>query len=329
ALEDPFVVAAVSFHLDVHVGISHYPNHATTISDLVRTSAFACHLARQQHSHYSTFDKELDEWERHRFRLLTDLNQALKERSGIQLAYQPLINLKSGICEGMEGLCRWHHSELGDIAPGDFLPYVEQTPLIMSLTESTMDLGLENLARWSKDGFTGSLAINLSPALFRHPGLLERLQDLFRFHNISPERVHFEITESGIIEQPNRAVNTLNELRSWGSRISVDDFGTGHSSLAYLADLPIDTIKIDKHFIKHLSRPWNEAIVGATAMLADKLGLGCVAEGIEEESQLQKCRDLGVTLGQGFFIGKPMLQQAFGNWIDSRQEAVSSLNRDA
>jgi diguanylate cyclase (GGDEF)-like protein len=322
ALREPFLVSGVSFHLDAHVGISNYPNHAKSIGDLVRTAAFACHLARERRNDFATFDQQLDEWERHRFRLLMDLEQALQNQTDIQLAYQPLVNFQTGACEGMEGLCRWNHAELGLIAPGNFLPYVEQTPLMLPLTEHTLGVGAQNLVHLNHKGFHGSLAINLSPALFRQPNLLERFEDIIRYHNVDPANLHFEITETGIMEHPNRAANLLQEFRNWGSKVSVDDFGTGHSSLAYLADLPIDIIKIDKHFVQSLTRPGNEAIVGATAMLASKLGLTSIAEGIEDQFQYDKCRELGVTYGQGFFIGKPMPRQDFVKWLAVRETST-------
>lgn len=317
AIKEPIYITDIPLRLDASVGISHYPNHADSLGELVRTSVFACIQARENKNDYATFDGDLDEEERCRFSLMVDLERALDTQTGIQLAYQPLVNLENGQCVGVEGLCRWHHKEKGLIPPADFLPFVEHTPLIMLLTETILGVGLNDLTQMRKQGFTGKLAINLSPSLFRHHDLLERLYEQFRFYNVSPENVDFEITESGMMDQPNRAVNMLSAIRERGNHISVDDFGTGHSSLAYLADLPINTIKIDKHFIQNLSLPWGEAIVGAAATLADKLGLTTVAEGIEEEWQYQKCCELGINIGQGFYIGRPMFKEDFQQWMIS------------
>jgi len=317
ALREPFEVAGVSYQMNAHVGISHYPNHSSSIGELVRTSVFACHQARHVQTDYATFDHAMDEKERHRFRLMVDLEQALENPTEIQLAYQPEIDLRSGQCVSVEGLCRWTHPELGLVPPAHFLPFVEQTSLMMPLTEAVLAHGLEDLTAWCSAGYEGKLAINLSPSLFRHPALIERLIEQFRFFNMDPSRVEFEVTETGIMEQPNKAVNILTSIRDQGCSISVDDFGTGHSSLAYLADLPIDTIKIDKYFVQNLSRPWGEAIVGAAATLADKLGLRTVAEGIEDENQYHKCRELGVTLGQGFYISHPVFKDDFRTWLSA------------
>ncbi len=314
-LREPFLIGGVSYGLRVHAGISHFPNHAETVNELVRTSAFACFQARTSRALYATFDKALDAEERHRFHLMVDLERCLKEQEGIQLAYQPIVHLGTGKIGGVEGLCRWEHSRLGMIPPGDFLPYAERSTLISALTALTLGLGLDSLASWQSKGFDGVLSINLSPSLFNQPGLFERFKEQLKFHNISPECINFEITETGIMEHPNTAVNILREIRDYGSTVSVDDFGTGHSSLAYLADLPVDCIKIDRHFIHNLSLPWGEAIVGATAVLAQKLKLTTVAEGIESEEELLKCQELGVTSGQGYFIGRPVFEAEFESWF--------------
>lgn len=316
ALRQPFDITGIAYYLDAHVGISHYPNHGDTINELVRTSVFACHQARESRTDYATFDRSLDEQERHRFRLMLDLERALQNGREIRLAYQPVVELNSGRCVGVEGLCRWHHPRFGDMSPAHFLPFVEQTALMMPLTEATLGLGMNDLAAWSARGFDGDLTINLSPALFRRSDLLDRLLEHFRFHNTAVERLGLEITETGIMEQPNRAINTLGEIRDRGCRIAVDDFGTGHSSLAYLADLPIDVIKIDMYFVQNLERPWGEAIVSAAATLGHKLGLTTVAEGIEQQAQYHKCRELSVTLGQGYYIGHPMFREELDQWLN-------------
>ncbi|MDT8397503.1 MAG: GGDEF domain-containing phosphodiesterase [Pseudomonadales bacterium] len=314
-LDKPFDVAGIVYHLGGYVGISHFPNHASTLNELVRTGVFACYQARKVETRFATFDKQVDDEERRRFYLMLDLKQALKKQKEILPAYQPQIDLKSGHCIGVESLCRWEHPKHGLIPPGHFLPYVEHSPLIMPLTEMVLGLGLRDLARWNSRGFKGTVAINLSPSLFRHSDLLDRLKEYFRFTNMKMEQVHFEVTETGIMDQPNRAIHTLEAIGACGSKIAVDDFGTGHSSLAYLADLPIHIIKIDMHFVQNLDKHWGQAIVGAAVTLAEKLGLKTIAEGIETEAQLEQCRNLGVDIGQGFYMAKPMFREKFETWV--------------
>jgi EAL domain-containing protein (putative c-di-GMP-specific phosphodiesterase class I)/GGDEF domain-containing protein len=315
ALREPFEVAGIAYHVQAFVGISHYPNHAKTISELVRTAVFATHQARESEYNFETFDLKSDEESRFRFSLMLDLEHALEDQHGIRVAYQPQVDLKTNKCIGVEALCRWNHSTIGEIPPGDFLPFVEQTPLMLPLTEAILSQGLQDLTTWRLKGFDGELAVNLSPSLFRLSRLLDRLLEHFRFSNMPMGNVHFEITETGIMDQPNRAINLLSEMRRRGSRIAVDDFGTGHSSLAYLADLPIDIIKIDKYFIQNLDKPWGRAIVGAASTLAEQLDLVTIAEGIETESQLEKCKELGVTVGQGFYLARPMFAEDLEEWL--------------
>jgi len=314
AFQQAFQVNGAPYRLDVQAGISHFPHHADTLSEWVRTGVFAAHQARINRSGFAIYDRQWDQRERERFRLMVDLNDALDSRGQIQLAYQPKIDLETGRCTGIEALCRWHHPEKGLVPPGHFLPFVEQSDLLMPLTETTVSEGLYSLARWQQRGFTGNLALNLSPTLFRHADLKERLQAHFHYADVDPAHVHFEVTETGIMEEPNKGIHTLSEIRSWGCPVSVDDFGTGHSSLAYLADLPVDALKIDKHFVQGLDQPWGEAIVGAAVTLAQKLGLRTIAEGIETEEQLNKCRELGCDTGQGFYTARPMFIDNFEQW---------------
>lgn len=315
ALRKPFQVSGFSFHLEAYIGISHYPEYADSLTELVRTTVFACDQARRLESQYATFDESLDQQERHRFRLMIDLERVLESETEIELAYQPQIDLDSGACVGVEGLCRWDHADFGMIPPGHFLPFVEQTPSMMALTGETLRIGLRDLAAWQLRGYEGSLAINLSPTLFRQPDMLDRVLERFEHKKGRMDRVHFEITETGIMDRPNRAINVLAALRHRGSKIAIDDFGTGHSSLAYLADLPIDLIKIDMYFVHNMSKPWGRAIVGAAASLADTLGLISVAEGIETPEQLEQCRELGVNIGQGFHLAQPMFRAEFEKWL--------------
>jgi predicted signal transduction protein with EAL and GGDEF domain len=315
AFQEAFEVNGAPYRLAVQTGISHFPNHADTLSEWVRTAVFAAHQARVNRSGYAVYDRQWDQRERERFRLMVDLGGALASQQQIQLAYQPKIDLRSGECTGAEALCRWQHPQQGLVPPGHFLPFVEQSDLLLPLTEATVAEGLGSLSRWRQCGFDGDLALNLSPSLFRHPDLKERLLAHFHYQNVDPANVDFEVTETGIMEEPNKGIHTLSEIRNWGCPISVDDFGTGHSSLAYLADLPVDALKIDKHFVQGLAQPWGEAIVGAAVTLAQKLGLHTIAEGIETKEQLQKCRELGCDIGQGFYTARPMFRADFEQWL--------------
>jgi len=183
------------------------------------------------------------------------------------------------------------------------------------LAEAILSEGVETLAHWRKAGFDGTLGINLSASLFERDGLVERLYEPARFFDIEADKLDFEVTESSVMDQPQRAIDTLAALRERGSTVSIDDFGTGHSSLAYVADLPVNTIKIDKHFVQNLSTAWGRAIVSAATTLADKLGLSTLAEGLEDRADSDRCKELGVAYGQGFSIAAPMGRHDCEAWL--------------
>lgn len=326
SLKDPFEVSGVAYNLKGYIGLSFFPDDASSVSELVRTAVFACDKARTTDDQYMLYEKDQDDRERERFYLLLDLEKALISDSEIEVAYQPQINLGTGEIYGVEALCRWRHSTLGIIPPGHFLPFVEHSPLMMPLTEKILRTSLEDTADWEKLGFNGSLAVNLSTTLFGMPDMMNRLNELLDDSPTNSNRIHFEITETSVMERLNRAIEILSELRSSGYGIAIDDFGTGHSSLAYISDLPIDTIKIDMHFVQNMDKPWGRAIVGAASAIAENLNLRTCAEGIETEAQLKACEELGISFGQGYLIGRPMFRTEFEGWLKTNLTAGKECN---
>ncbi|KTG23395.1 MULTISPECIES: bifunctional diguanylate cyclase/phosphodiesterase [Idiomarina] len=327
SFKDPFEVSGVAYNLKGYIGVSSFPEDASSVSELVRTAVFACNKARTTDDQYMLYEKEQDDKERERFYLLLDLEKALISDSEIEVAYQPQINLGTGEIYGVEALCRWRHPSLGIIPPGHFLPFVEHSPLMMPLTEKILRTSLEDTESWRKLGFNGSLAVNLSTTLFGVPDMMDRLNELLDDSPVSSDRIHFEITETSVMERLNRAIEILSELKSSGYGIAIDDFGTGHSSLAYISDLPIDTIKIDMHFVQNMDKPWGRAIVGAASALAENLNLRTCAEGIESEEQLKACEELGVSFGQGYLIGRPMFRAEFEDWLRTNVAASKRYDK--
>lgn len=315
ALSAPFAVDGTAYNLTPHIGISQYPNHARCVHELVRASMFASHQARVGGEALATFDADWDAQEQRRFRLMVDLETALQREDQLRLAYQPQIDLASGACVGVEALCRWDHPELGPVPPGQFLPVIERTPLMLPLTETVLSTAFDDLVTWRRQGFTGNVALNLSVTLFREADLLARLVEHARFFNLALGNFHFEVTETDVMDQPHNAATTLAAIRDRGSAIAIDDFGTGRSSLAYLADLPIKLLKIDKVFVRNIDKPQGEAVVGAAARMAEKLGLTTIAEGIETRHQYERCCEQGIHVGQGFYMAEPMFKPDFDAWL--------------
>ncbi|MFT5320220.1 MAG: EAL domain-containing protein (putative c-di-GMP-specific phosphodiesterase class I) [Pseudohongiellaceae bacterium] len=322
-LEDSVSVDDIHFNVDIKIGISQYPNHADNVSELIRTAAFASHLARKGNHDYAMYDSVKDTWEKYQFRLLTDVERALTSLNEIRLAYQPLINLKTGKCDKAEGLCRWRHPVFGDIAPDNFIPFVEQSDLIIPFTETILELGLGFIKKFKGHKFDGSLAINLSVSVFQKAEFIPKIMDIFNYYNIDVKEITFEITETALMEHPKSSILILNQLSELGFGIAIDDFGSGYSSLAYLVDLPFSVLKIDRRFISEIDQPKNEVIIEVASSLAEKLGFETVAEGIETELQYKKCIELNVTYGQGYYFAKPMFDDDFFDWVSTYGSDIS------
>jgi len=234
-------------------------------------------------------------------------------RSEFFLQYQPIVSLSDGRLRGFEALVRWSHPGLGVVAPLRFIPIAEETGFIVPLGRWVLVEACEQLAAWSTEG-TGdlNLSVNLSRRQLISPHLADEVQTALALSGIDPHRLILEITESVLMEDPERAAQALARLRDMGIRIAVDDFGTGYSSLSHLQRFPVDILKIDKSFIDPLvtTDPGSSALVTAIIGLAQSLGLDVIAEGIEHESQLHRLVDLGCDKGQGYLMARPLDRDA-------------------
>jgi EAL domain-containing protein (putative c-di-GMP-specific phosphodiesterase class I) len=235
------------------------------------------------------------------------LRRAL-ERDEIRVAYQPKVD-NSGRLVGFEALVRWFNSDLGIVSPDKFIPLAEEVGLIEPLSEFVMRTALEQTKRWREAGLTDvHMAVNLSARLFENSRAFEMVERMLAETGLPGEFVELELTEGTVMRDVERFVTELHKLRALGVSIAIDDFGTGYSSLAYLQRLPIDSLKVDKSFVRELSqRPSHVSIAAAIVSLARNLGLKVVAEGVETDSQYQHLIDLGCTEFQGYLFSKPEL----------------------
>jgi diguanylate cyclase (GGDEF)-like protein/PAS domain S-box-containing protein len=233
------------------------------------------------------------------------------ERQELRLAYQPLVDLRSGSVGGVEALVRWQHPERGLLRPGDFIGIAEETGLIGPIGEWVLGEACEQVARWSADRpdsrpLTLTVAVNLSARQMAGPGLVEAVKHAIARTGIDPASLCLEITESQLVSDAD-ATRTLLALKGLGVRLAIDDFGTGYSSLSYLKRLPVDTVKIDSSFVEGLGRRADDrAIVSAMIKMAHALGLSVVAEGVETQAQAEELRALGCDVGQGFLWAQPL-----------------------
>jgi EAL domain-containing protein (putative c-di-GMP-specific phosphodiesterase class I) len=238
-----------------------------------------------------------------------ELRRAL-ERGEFRLAYQPIVALATGAITGFEALARWAHPTRGELAPGAFIPLAEETGLIVPLGRWALREACRQRAAWRgrlPGGAAPTVAVNLSARQLAQPDLVAQVERALAEAGIAPASLHLEITESVLIADTEAALATLTRLRALGVGIPLDDFGIGYSSLSYLRRFPIDTIKIDRSFVRDLlADERDRRVVGAIVALAHSLGLQVTAEGIETFEQKARLEALGCDRGQGYFFGRPM-----------------------
>ena len=249
------------------------------------------------------FEPEMDAQMQARRALECDLRKALPAGE-FELYYQPIVDLATNKISGFEALIRWHHPQRGLVAPGTFIPLAEETGLIVPLGEWAIRQACATAASWPANL---KIAVNLSPAQFRSPGLLQAIVGALAASGLAPGRLELEITETILLQDSEATLATLYQLRELGVRIVMDDFGTGYSSLSYLQSFPFDKIKIDRSFVKDIAdNPGSLNIVRAVAALAKGLGMSTTAEGVETAEQLDSIRSEGCSEMQGFLFSRPV-----------------------
>jgi EAL domain-containing protein (putative c-di-GMP-specific phosphodiesterase class I) len=245
-----------------------------------------------------------------RIDLESDLRAAI-ERAELRLHYQPIVTLDDGAIVGFEALLRWQHPRRGLVPPLSFIPMAEETGLIVPIGRWVLETACRRAARWRraavKAGRTPpSVSVNLSARQFNSDELVDDVTRILEETGLEPTALELEITESVVMDQSEAGVRALRQLRDLGVHLVLDDFGTGYSSLSYLKHLPLDTIKVDRSFVAGLDGTADRSIVDAVIALAHGLGIGVVAEGIETASQLERLRELGCDLGQGYLFSRPV-----------------------
>lgn len=254
-----------------------------------------------------------------RVRLHQDLREAL-DRGELTLAYQPQLALVGERVLGFEALLRWHHAEFGHVPPSEFIPLAEESGLILPVGAWVLREALRQLAAWHAEGI-GPLrvSVNLSPRQFEDPGLYATVTDALAGVALPPGSLELEITESTAMGDPERAIDLMGRLRAIGVVLALDDFGTGYSNLSHLKRLPVDVLKIDQMFIRHVVQDAGDAaIVRAVIALAHGFGLTVVAEGVESQAQVIKLAQLGCDIVQGYHYGAPMLAEGVPGWLQDR-----------
>jgi diguanylate cyclase (GGDEF)-like protein len=310
------------------VGVALAPIHGLDSATLLKKADVAMYTAKSSSRRVSIYEASMDNSSARRLALATDLGRAI-EADELELWYQPIADVTSGIISGFEALLRWPHPALGFVAPDEFIPIAEQTGLIEPLTWWVAREALSELRRWRDDGYEFTMAINVSARTLLDTGLAERLRRLVGEFGLTASNLTIEITESSMMLEFDRSESVLRHLADIGFHIAIDDFGTGYSSLSRLKVLPVQTVKIDRSFVKNVcTDKGDQAIVRSIIELARVMGHKVVAEGIEDLPTWSRLAALGCDLGQGYYFARPMLASACRSWVVERQApSVASVRR--
>jgi diguanylate cyclase (GGDEF)-like protein len=321
ALERPFALRGVAVQLGASVGVALSPDHGTDVNTLVQRADVAMYDAKRAGSRIETYSPDRDPHSAEQLALLGELRAGL-EGDELELHYQPKVALGSGEVIGAEALVRWRHPQRGLLMPGDFVSLAERSGLIGDLTRTVLDKALAQCAAWRADGIDLPVAVNLAAANVVDVELPAAVAVLLERHGLPADRLECEISEDTMMADPQRAADVLQRVRALGVRLSLDDFGTGRSSLAYLKQLPLDDVKIDRSFVASMADDADDAaIVGSTIELARSLGLGVVAEGVETEQVLHRLTALRCDVAQGYFLSRPLPAAELDGWLAARATA--------
>ncbi|MEO7655680.1 MAG: bifunctional diguanylate cyclase/phosphodiesterase, partial [Sphingomicrobium sp.] len=306
-MQTPFRLSDLEFRVECAIGIAMMQQEQDT-DDQFRNAQFAVKQAKAV-GHPQVYEMRKATEARRRFSIETELRRAI-ERDQLTLSYQPLVSLRSGEVTGFEALARWFHEDRGEISPAEFIPVAEESGLILTLGRWAMDQATRTLAGWDREAgetLPFYVAVNLSALQVARDDVAGLVEEALRIAGLSGSRLTLELTESSIVQDPERATQVFNDLKALDATVAMDDFGTGYSSLAYLQRLPIDVLKIDKRFVSGMMTDADSvAIVRAVLSLADALGMSTTAEGIESVELATTLATLGCSSGQGYYFAEPL-----------------------
>ncbi|MFI1798533.1 putative bifunctional diguanylate cyclase/phosphodiesterase [Streptomyces sp. NPDC020379] len=320
ALGSPLDLEGLTLVLEASAGVAVYPDHALDAGDLLRRADVAMYQAKRDRSGVEVYEARRDGNTLDRLGLLGDLRRAL-DAGEVELHYQPKVGF-DGHVEGLEALVRWVHPERGRVSPDEFIAIAESSGLMPRLTEYVLETALGQVAKWRAMGLNVPVAVNVSPRDVHTPGFAGSVAARLARHGVPPGALQLEITEHVLLEDPQRAADTLAGLTGHGVKMSLDDFGTGYSSLVHLRRLPVSELKIDRSFVARLAIDTEDAeIVRCTLDLAHSLGLLVVAEGVEDDETWERLRDLGCDAVQGWLVAAAMPPDETTAWLRLRSES--------
>lgn len=314
---ESFIVDTYEFYASISIGISVFPDHANSVEELLKNADIAMYAAKSTRGNqYRLYRDNMDEANDKWLLLETKLHQALKQ-DRLELHYQPKIDLKTDSVIGMEALLRWYDPELGHIPPDRFIPFAEDCGLINDIGVWVLRKACAQARQWNEShDLSLRVAVNISPIHISTGGFVDMVRSVIAETGIDPNLLEIEITEMSMLDYTEDLIDTIKQLRELGITISLDDFGTGYSSLNYLKKFPVDVLKIDRAFVRDIvPEKSGIAMISAMISLAHALNLQVVAEGVEEEAELNVLREHGCEYVQGYYFSKPLSVEDFTNLI--------------
>lgn len=306
---------SVALHIELQVGVSLYPQHDRISSGLLQKAGTALRMVQSDGEQHFMYNASLSSATVDRFRLINELKTAI-EQDQLTLHYQPKLSLADNHIGQVEALVRWQHPERGLISPDKFIMIAEQTGQINALTRWVLNCAAKQCQDWLKQGISLNIAVNISAENLKDNNFYPLVMDTLRLHQLGRNAISLEVTESAVVEDPESAIALLTRFEQQGIGLSIDDYGTGYSSLAQLKRLPVSELKIDKAFIqKLLLDKIDEVIVSSTLELAHKMNLTVVAEGVEDEATLQWLKANACQVAQGYFICRPKPADELIEWL--------------
>jgi len=304
-LTKTFEIDTIEVSVGASIGISLFPDHGDDVQSLIRYADIAMYSAKTKKTGYEVYNPDDDAYTVSRLSMINELRDAIENKK-LDVHFQPVIDLKLNKIVGVEALARWHSEKFGFVTPDTFIELAEQINLINPLTYLVIEKAISTVSQWHKVNPDIDLAINLSVYSLKDSNFTTHINDALNRHGFSASCLTLEITESAMMDNPLTAIDKLTEIRSMGIKLSIDDYGTGFSSMAYLKRLPVDILKIDKSFVIDMDEDRsNDAIVRSTIKLAHNLGLKVIAEGIETKDVNKLLVGYECDLGQGYFFAKP------------------------
>jgi len=325
ALMNPVVLDGLPLDVGGSIGVAVFPDHGSDFATLLRRADVAMYSAKHSGDGIAVYSAESDQNSPHRLSLLGDLRAALAspDGGGLDLAYQPQVEIASGAVVGIEALLRWEHPVRGTVAPDEIIKVAEPSSVMRLLTKWVLERAIERLARWNEDEVRLRVSVNVSVRDLHSGELIEQIEDMLQRHGVSARQLQLEITESALMADPHRVVATLTKLHQLGIGIALDDFGTGYSSMQHLRRLPLSEVKIDRSFVIGMAEDADDrAIVRSIIELAGALGLRVVAEGVEDERAWRLLHVAGCDVGQGWFYAKPISGEQVGEWLTTSAPRV-------